>query len=188
MTDDANTAKSIFLNALEIPSGNARQAYVVAQCGGDESLGGEVEALLRQHGELGSFLETPVGGQTLAMGSSSLREGTGTTIGPYKLLQQIGEGGMGIVFMAEQQQPVQRKVALKIIKPGICRRDGSRPALFCYGIGQRNAHHHLLRRASPDSARAIGTLLSGLPRRAACAPKRNHPPRLEAVECDDRTV
>ena len=46
-------------------------------------------------------------------------EEPGTRIGPYKLLQQIGEGGMGIVFMAEQEQPVRRKVALKIIKPGM---------------------------------------------------------------------
>ena len=46
-------------------------------------------------------------------------EGPGTVIGPYKLLEQIGEGGMGVVFMAEQQQPVRRKVALKVIKPGM---------------------------------------------------------------------
>jgi serine/threonine protein kinase/tetratricopeptide (TPR) repeat protein len=119
MSHHPNTAKSIFLNALEIPSTEARQAYVVAQCDGNEALGGEVEALLRQHGELGSFLESPVVGQTLAMGSSSLSEGAGTVVGPYKLLQQIGEGGMGVVYMAEQQKPVRRRVALKIIKPGM---------------------------------------------------------------------
>ena len=119
MSDHPSTAKSIFLNALEIPSGEARQAYLVAQCGGNESLGGEVESLLRQHGELGSFLESPVTGQTLAMGVSSLSEGAGTVVGPNKLLQRIGEGGMGVVFMAEQQRPVQRMVAMKIIKPGM---------------------------------------------------------------------
>src|SRR5262249_21362235 len=48
-----------------------------------------------------------------------LAEGPGTRVGPYKLLQQIGEGGMGVVYMAEQEQPVRRKVALKIIKPGM---------------------------------------------------------------------
>jgi serine/threonine protein kinase len=119
MSDDPSKAKSIFLNALEISSGNARQAYVVAQCGGDQSLAVEVEALLRQHGELGTFLESPAGGPTLAMSSSSLSERAGTIIGPYKLLKRIGEGGMGVVFMAEQQRPVQRMVALKIINPGM---------------------------------------------------------------------
>ncbi len=119
MTDQPSTAKSIFLNALEIPSDEGRQAYITAQCGGDEALGGEVEVLLRQHGELGSFLETPVANDVTELGTSSLSEGAGTIVGPYKLLQQIGEGGMGVVFMAEQQRPVQRMVALKIIKPGM---------------------------------------------------------------------
>jgi eukaryotic-like serine/threonine-protein kinase len=119
MRDHSSTAKSIFLNALEISSAEARQTYIAAQCGGDESLGGEVEALLRQHGELGSFLEAPAANDVTELGNSSLREGAGTIVGPYKLLQQIGEGGMGVVFMAEQQRPVQRMVALKIIKPGM---------------------------------------------------------------------
>src|SRR5207244_6195438 len=79
--------------------------------------------------EAGSFLDRPAA----ALGATAvfrpvpgeeaaavlLRELPGTVIGPYKLLQQIGEGGMGTVFMAEQTQPVQRKVALKIIKPGM---------------------------------------------------------------------
>ncbi len=119
MSDQSTTAKSIFLNALEIPSGEGRQAYITAQCGSDEALGGEVEALLRQHGELGSFLEAPAANDVTELGTSSLSEGAGTIVGPYKLLQQIGEGGMGVVFMAEQQRPVQRMVALKIIKPGM---------------------------------------------------------------------
>src|SRR5207237_1026170 len=82
----------------------------------------------------GSLLEVPVPAlaATVDLGS---REGVGTVIGPYKLLQQIGEGGMGTVFMAEQTQPVRRKVALKVIKQGmdtrqvIARFDAERQAL-----------------------------------------------------------
>ena len=57
----------------------------------------------------------------------SLKEGPGHRIGPYKLLQKIGEGGMGVVYMAEQDEPVRRKVALKIIKPGMDSEPGHRP-------------------------------------------------------------
>ncbi|HKD36896.1 MAG TPA: serine/threonine-protein kinase, partial [Pirellulales bacterium] len=119
MSDRQDKLKSVFLNALELPSPEARRAYVLAQCGDDASLGAEVESLLREHRDLGSFLDSPAVGPTCAVDAAALSELTGTDIGPYKLLQQIGEGGMGIVFMAEQQQPVQRKVALKIIKPGM---------------------------------------------------------------------
>src|SRR5262249_13261970 len=81
-----------------------------------------LEALLREHAELGSFLESPPAamasgaGPTIAYPRS---EGPGTIIGPYKLLESIGEGGMGTVYMTEQVRPVRRKVALKIIKPGM---------------------------------------------------------------------
>src|SRR6516164_1380151 len=100
MSDRQDKLKSVFLNALDLPSPDARRAYVLAQCGDDASFAAEVEGLLRDHRELGSFLESPLAGQTLVMEGSSLAELTGATIGPYKLLQQIGEGGMGIVFMA----------------------------------------------------------------------------------------
>src|SRR5262249_7981389 len=65
-----------------------------------------------------SFLDeyVPTPGTTC---DQPVREGPGTLIGPYKLLEQIGEGGMGLVFVAEQQQPVRRRVALKVIKPGM---------------------------------------------------------------------
>src|SRR5262249_32835315 len=78
----------------------------------------EVEALLEASAQAGSFLEPPAPAP-LATVDEPVRERLGTVIGPYKLLQQLGEGGMGTVFMAEQTQPVQRKVALKIIKPGM---------------------------------------------------------------------
>ena len=68
---------------------------------------------------MGSFLDSPAAGPTMTLPSPQVMEGPGIVIGPYKLLEQIGEGGMGIVYMAEQAQPVRRKVALKIIKPGM---------------------------------------------------------------------
>ncbi len=74
---------------------------------------------MRAHDEPGSFLRSRPGGPGATVDEPSVTEKPGTVIGPYKLLQQIGEGGMGVVYMAEQQQPVRRKVALKIIKPGM---------------------------------------------------------------------
>jgi eukaryotic-like serine/threonine-protein kinase len=115
-TDDR--AKSIFLNAAEIAAPEERRAFIETQCGGDESLRGEVEELLRYQQSLGGFLETPPAVLDATV-ERPLSECPGTVIGPYKLLQQIGEGGMGVVFMAEQTEPLQRTVALKIIKPGM---------------------------------------------------------------------
>ena len=117
MNDDQGKAKTIFLRAAEIAVADERQAYLAAACGGDDALRSEVEDLLRHQERLGSFLEAAPSG--LATAAEPTREAPGTVIGPYKLLQQIGEGGMGTVFMAEQTQPIQRKVALKIIKPGM---------------------------------------------------------------------
>src|SRR5437899_4076736 len=71
------------------------------------------------HAQLGSFLESPAAGEPVTVSLSNSPESPGTVIGPYKLLQQIGEGGMGTVFMAQQTEPVQRMVALKIIKHGM---------------------------------------------------------------------
>jgi eukaryotic-like serine/threonine-protein kinase len=119
MSDLSNSPKTIFLNALEIPSPEARQAYIIEQCSGDSSLAAEVQALLKQHQDLGSFLEPRLGEHAPTLDAGSLTEGVGTLIGPYKLLEQIGEGGMGVVFMAEQHEPVRRKVAMKLIKPGM---------------------------------------------------------------------
>ena len=118
-TDDR--AKSIFLSAAEIAAPEDRRAFVEIQCAGDESLRSEVEELLGHQQALGSFLEAPPAGLAglEVTVDRSLSERPGSVIGPYKLLQQIGEGGMGVVFMAEQSEPIQRTVALKIIKPGM---------------------------------------------------------------------
>jgi serine/threonine protein kinase len=109
---------SIFAAALEKPSGEQRAAYLAEVCAGDEKLRRRVEALLRAHEEPDDILDLPIGnGATAAC--PPLSEGPGTVIGLYKLLQQIGEGGFGVVFMAEQTQPIRRTVAIKIIKPGM---------------------------------------------------------------------
>src|SRR5712691_6520272 len=95
-----------------------RAAYLDQVCGDDDELRQRLEHFLGAQAELGSFLESPAV-PVNATADEPTREGPGTVIGPYKLLQQIGEGGMGVVFMAEQSRPVQRKVALKVIKAGM---------------------------------------------------------------------
>src|SRR5262249_32611114 len=91
-----------------------------AACGHDAELRARVEALLRAHIHAGGFLAATEGSNDRERKADEApSERPGTIIGPYKLLQQIGEGGMGTVYMAEQTEPVQRKAALKIIKPGM---------------------------------------------------------------------
>src|SRR5436305_1761308 len=113
------TEREIFIAALEKPDAGERQRYLQAACGQDSALLDRVQGLLRVHEEAQSFLEAPAPAQTMALDGQRPTEGPGTVIGSYKLLEQIGEGGMGVVYMAEQTQPVRRKVALKIIKPGM---------------------------------------------------------------------
>ncbi|HEV2971719.1 MAG TPA: serine/threonine-protein kinase, partial [Pirellulales bacterium] len=109
---------SIFLEALQKPEPEDRAAYLDGDCAGNAELRRNVEMLLKADAKAGDFLnKTPANvGPTI---DQSPADRPGTVIGPYKLLQQIGEGGMGVVWMAEQTQPVQRKVALKVIKPGM---------------------------------------------------------------------
>jgi serine/threonine protein kinase/tetratricopeptide (TPR) repeat protein len=112
------TPKAVFDHAHELRSPTERQAYLDQACADDPDLRTKVEALLRAYDEAGSFLESA----SLATRKTVERrvaEGPGSRIGPYKLLQELGEGGMGVVFMAEQEHPVRRRVALKVIKPGM---------------------------------------------------------------------
>jgi serine/threonine protein kinase/tetratricopeptide (TPR) repeat protein len=111
------TERDMFEAALELPPEN-RAAHLDNVCRGDAALRQRLEALLSKHDRAGSFLEQPAvpGPATI---DNPVTERPGTMIGPYKLMEQIGEGGMGLVFVAEQQQPVRRKVALKVIKPGM---------------------------------------------------------------------
>src|SRR5262245_23745293 len=120
MLTHAESAKSLFLNALEIRELQARREFLDAQCGDNHELRCEVEALVKHHVQLGEFLDSPAAdalGPTIL--KSALLEEPGAQIGLYKLLEKIGEGGFGVVFMAEQTAPVRRKVALKVIKPGM---------------------------------------------------------------------
>ena len=118
MNADLNRAKSIFLNAAEIASHAEQEAYLAAQCGDDEALRREVADLLAHHAPARAFLETPALNLGANIGELA-SEHPGKVIGRYKLLEQIGEGGMGAVWMAQQTEPVQRLVALKLIKPGM---------------------------------------------------------------------
>src|SRR5207253_3253254 len=93
-------------------------AYLDAACGDQPALRQRVEALLRRGAEARGPLDRPVP-NLVATVDEPLSERPGTVIGPYKLLEQIGEGGFGVVFMAEQQAPIRRKVALKVLKPGM---------------------------------------------------------------------
>jgi WD40 repeat protein/serine/threonine protein kinase len=111
--------REIFLKALEKPTAPERAAYLDGACGNDAALRAEVESLL-QHHTAGGFLESPAEGLVQTVhGESGPSEQPGMMIGRYKLLQQIGEGGCGVVYMAEQEEPVRRRVALKVIKLGM---------------------------------------------------------------------
>jgi eukaryotic-like serine/threonine-protein kinase len=109
--------KAIFCEALDCQSDVDRQAYLNRACNGDAGLRSQIEVLLVAHQDLGEFLEEPA--QAVSWSQPPLVEAPGTVIGPFELLEQIGEGGMGVVYVALQTNPVRREVALKIIKPGM---------------------------------------------------------------------
>jgi hypothetical protein len=133
-------AETLFHLALQKPA-SERAALLEQACAGDAALRQCVEALLKAHENPGSFLAKPAvdlaatqaphgaqgeSGASVAaappgadISGSPISDDPGARIGPYKLLQQIGEGGMGTVYLAEQETPVRRRVALKIIKPGL---------------------------------------------------------------------
>ncbi len=106
--------QNLFAGVSQLPLAE-RAAYLDAACNGDAALRADVESLLRSQGDAAPVLSGPA---AVTM-TAPMREGPGTRIGPYKLQQLIGEGGFGSVFMAEQEKPVSRKVALKIIKLGM---------------------------------------------------------------------
>ncbi len=119
MNADPNQAKAIFLEAIEKHVAEQWPAFLDQACSGQPELRRRVEVLLQAHLQAGTAdHQAAVQGPAPSEVSSSV-EAVGSVIGPYKLLQQIGEGGMGVVFLAEQTQPVQRKVALKLIKAGL---------------------------------------------------------------------
>ena len=123
MSDTPKDAKGIFLAAIEIGDLAERAAFVTRACEGDEPLRRRVEDLLRAYGESDGPMEKLAAALAPTQLGEPVREQVGATIGAYKLMEQIGEGGFGLVFVAEQERPIRRKVALKIIKPGMDTRD-----------------------------------------------------------------
>src|SRR5262249_14815484 len=139
---------SIFCSAIDIESPDERRTFVEQACGKDADLQRQVERLLHVHFHGRSILDAPAanpfagpllgrgaGGGAVGPTLDSPAETAGTVIGPYKLLEQIGEGGMGAVWMAEQKEPIHRRVAVKVIRTGmdckqvLARFDAERQAL-----------------------------------------------------------
>ena len=119
METKRSDVKETFCAAIEKKTAVERRAYLDEACGDDKKLRAAVEALLKAHYEAeNSFLTAPPGIEA-TLDNEVLSEGPGTRIGRYKLLELIGEGGFGVVYMAEQEEPIRRKVALKIIKLGM---------------------------------------------------------------------
>src|SRR5262245_18628116 len=109
----------VFDEAMCRSPGKDRAEYLDKACAGHSELRQRVERLLRAFAEAGRFLESPAAEFFAMNDPPAIADGPGTVISPYKLLEQIGEGGFGVVFLAEQERPVKRRVALKIIKPGM---------------------------------------------------------------------
>jgi hypothetical protein len=115
MDETKDSLRTIFNAAEELEDAAERAAYLDRACGGDAHLRQSIEKLLQAHGAAGSFF----GGGTEATVLLPATEKPGDRIGRYKLLQKVGEGGCGVVYMAEQEEPVRRRVALKVIKLGM---------------------------------------------------------------------
>ncbi len=119
MSVDPNRAKSIFLSAVEDHAPEQWRGYLDEACQGDAELRRRVEALLAAHQGRDRLLDDPAAVLMGPLDPVEPMEAPGTVIGRYKLLEKIGEGGMAVVYMAEQTEPIRRKVALKIIKLGM---------------------------------------------------------------------
>jgi WD40 repeat protein/serine/threonine protein kinase len=135
MTNAERHLMTLFAEALDFTAPPERAAYLDRACGKDQALRQQLEALLEAHAQVGCFLDkqaaaagstASAAGKEIAEAAGSRTalpragtEGPGTQIGPYKLLEQIGEGGMGAVWMAQQTEPVKRLVAVKLIKAGM---------------------------------------------------------------------
>ncbi|HWN96544.1 MAG TPA: serine/threonine protein kinase, partial [Methylomirabilota bacterium] len=115
-SESGSRKRELFLKALEKENLQERAAFLDGACGADAELRTGVEALLRSHHE-DSFLEQPA--VAVETERTVVTEKPGDMIGRYKLREKIGEGGCGVVYVAEQEEPVRRRVALKVIKLGM---------------------------------------------------------------------
>lgn len=135
MNPNTMDEESIFKVACKITEPEARESYLLQICGDNQPLLERVSRLLKEYDQQPSFLENFFSNEVDTAAFTALPNQTGSMIGPYKLLEPIGEGGMGTVYMAEQTEPVRRRVAIKLIKPGmdskqvIARFDAERQAL-----------------------------------------------------------
>jgi serine/threonine protein kinase len=123
MNESANRTESVFAAAVEFAAPEERAAFLEQACAGDPALRERIDALLRAHDRAGHFIDLPAakpGVPEETGGYEPSGQLVGTILaGRYKLLEQIGEGGMGTVWVVEQTQPVRRKVAVKLIKAGM---------------------------------------------------------------------
>ena len=208
------TDESVFAAALALSTPAERAAYLDRACAGNPALRAEVEALLGAHAG-SNPLDRPPANLAFTGAYESARnadpaEAVGAVIGGrYKLLEALGEGGMGAVYMAEQTEPVKRRVAVKVIKPGmdtrqvLARFEAERQALammdhpniakvldagttdagrpfFVMELVKGVPITEVLRRPQALAARAAGTVRAGLPGDPARAPEGHHPPRHQA--------
>jgi serine/threonine protein kinase/tetratricopeptide (TPR) repeat protein len=155
MNAEFEQVKAIFLAALEQPAGAPRTGFLDQACAHNSLLRKHVDALIQAHQATECLLDTPP--LAVDLGEPVQADGPGSEIGPYTLVEAIGEGGMGIVYLAQQHQPVQRRVALKIIKPGMDTR-----AVVARFQGERQA---LAMMEHPNIARALdaGATSAGRP-------------------------
>lgn len=123
MSYESAAVEDILAEAVEISDAVERRAFVELACAGNADLQAKVNQLIDNHFRAGSFLELPILAAARSPWRAAYAEAPGTMIGPYKLREVIGDGGMGVVYVAEQEWPVRRKVALKIIKPGMDTRE-----------------------------------------------------------------
>jgi WD40 repeat protein/serine/threonine protein kinase len=119
MADSESNLRELFSKALECQTAEEQVAFLDQACRGDAELRARLEELLQAHREAGSFLQEPSASQGATVDAPPVQEQPGMVIGLYKLLEQIGEGGMGTVWMAQQIEPVKRLVAVKLIKAGM---------------------------------------------------------------------
>src|ERR1044072_4489994 len=112
----AGREKEIFEHALEIASAEERQGYIKGACGADAALLDRGQDLLRAHEATGFVRGESAANKTIRVSQSAATEGPGDRIGRYKLRENLGEGGCGVVYVAEQEAPVRRRVAIKVIK------------------------------------------------------------------------
>jgi serine/threonine protein kinase/tetratricopeptide (TPR) repeat protein len=119
MASDSHDFDSLFCRAIEFASAEERASFIAQASGADEELRLRLERLVAAHFQAGNFLESLPAPPSAATEPPTAGETEDRLIGPYKLLEPVGEGGMGTVYLAEQTVPVRRMVALKVIKAGM---------------------------------------------------------------------